>query len=153
MKNRRWIEVWFGMMSATTLCAGGCGSAFNQHAQMMDAMRGVMKDAASRLGESGNGQIAAGGHVVNPGIRVSGGVEYFAVARYEGVGGQVQASMSGPLDRPVSPEVQAAADAIWRDSSMSANQRLDLLRELIQGRASTRKSAFGSSSTEESIRE
>lgn len=98
---------------------------------MMDAMRGVMKDAASRLGESGNGQIAAGGHVVNPGIRVSGGVEYFAVARYEGVGGQVQASMSGPLDRPVSAEVQAAADAIWRDASKSAEQKLQLLHEML----------------------
>lgn len=153
MKNRRWIEVWFCMTSATILSAGGCGSAFNQHAQLMDAMRGVMKDAAARLGESGNGQIAAGGQVINPGIRVSGGVEYFAVARYEGVGGQVQASMSGPLDRPVSAEVQAAADAIWRDASKSAEQRLDLLRALIQDRGSTSKSAFDSSGTEESTRE
>lgn len=114
MKQHRLCNVLFATLGATTGCAGGCGSAFNQHAQMMDAMRGVMKDAASRLGESGNGQIAAGGHVVNPGIRVSGGVEYFAVARYEGVGGQVQASMSGPLDRPVSSE-----------------QKLQLLREML----------------------
>ncbi|QDV91674.1 hypothetical protein RAS2_27780 [Phycisphaerae bacterium RAS2] len=131
MKQHRLCNVLFATLGATTGCAGGCGSAFNQHAQMMDAMRGVMKDAASRLGESGNGQIAAGGHVVNPGIRVSGGVEYFAVARYEGVGGQVQASMSGPLDRPVSAEVQAAADAIWRDASKSAEQKLQLLHEML----------------------
>lgn len=141
------------MMSASVWGIVGCGSAFNQHAQMMDAMRGVMKDAASRLGESGNGQIAGGGHVLNPGIRVSGGVEYFAIARYEGVGGQVQASMSGPLDRPVSPEVQAAADAIWRDASKSAEQKLNLLRGLIQGRNSTQESIYKSSGAGGAIHE
>lgn len=141
------------MMSASGWGVVGCGGAFNQHAQMMDAMRGVMKDAASRLGESGNGQIAAGGHVVNPGIRVSGGVEYFAIARYEGVGGQVQASMAGPLDRPVAPEVQAAADAIWRDASKSAEQKLNLLRALIQGRDSIQQSKLKSAGAGELVDE
>src|SRR5262245_63681500 len=95
----------------------GCGNLFNQHAQMVDATRGVMSDTAARLGESGTGQIAAGGQVINPGIHVCGGVEYYAEARYEGVTGQVQAAMNGPLNRPVPPEVQGRIDAIWRDSS------------------------------------
>jgi hypothetical protein len=114
------------------VCAlSGCGSLFNQHAQMMDAMRGVMSDTASRLGQSGTGQIAAGGQVINPGLRVCGGMEYYATAQYTGVSGQVQASMMGGLDRPVPPEVQARADAIWRNTSMSASERLRMTQELL----------------------
>lgn len=117
------------LMAALTLC--GCSSVFNQHAQMMDAMRGVMSDTAARLGQSGAGQIAAGGQVINPGIRVCGGVEYYAVAQYQGVSGQVQASMMGSLDRPVPADVQERADHIWRDSSLATDQKVRLLSQLL----------------------
>jgi hypothetical protein len=109
----------------------GCGNLFNQHAQMMDAMRGVMSDTAARLGQSGTGQIAAGGQVINPGIRVRGGMEYYAVAQYEGVSGQVQASMNGNLDRPVPTEVQARCDAIWRDASLETEEKVRLVGRLL----------------------
>ncbi|MEK6644484.1 MAG: hypothetical protein AABZ08_11310 [Planctomycetota bacterium] len=109
----------------------GCGSLFNQHAQMMDAMRGVMADTAARLGQSGTGQIAAGGQVINPGIRVAGGMEYYAIAQYQGVSGQVQASMMGSLDREVPSDVQARADAIWRDASISTTEKLKLIEKLL----------------------
>jgi hypothetical protein len=121
----------------------GCGHVFNQHAQMMDAMRGVMSDTAARLGASGTGQIAAGGQVINPGLRVCGGMEYYAVAQYEGVSGQVQASMHGALDRPISPEVQARCDAIWREASLTTEQKLRRIVELIgrQGLPTSQASA------------
>jgi len=118
-------------LAISTLALGGCSNLFNQHAQMMDAMRGVMSDTAARLGQSGTGQIAAGGQVINPGIRVAGGMEYYAVARYEGVSGQVQASMMGNLDRPVPPEVQDRADHIWRDTSLSTEQKVRLISQLL----------------------
>jgi hypothetical protein len=105
------------------LALTGCGHLFNQHAQMMDAMRGVMRETAARLAESGTGQIAAGGQVINPGLRVSGGVEYYATAQYEGVSGQVIASMAGQLDRPVPDEVQAQIDAIWRSTTLSVEDK------------------------------
>jgi hypothetical protein len=117
------------MFGTILLC--GCGNLFNQHAQMMDAMRGVMSDTAARLGESGTGQIAAGGHVINPGIHVSGGVEYYAEARYEGVSGQVQASMSGQLNRAIPQQVQDRIDAIWRDGSLAAEQKLKLIEKAL----------------------
>ena len=120
----------FGLV--VVAAAGGCGNLFNQHAQMMDAMRGVMSDTAARLASSGSGQIAAGGHVINPGLRVAGGVEYYAVAQYQGVAGQVQASMAGGLDRAVPPEVQARSDAIWRDTSLSAAEKVRLTAELLR---------------------
>ena len=113
------------------LLLAGCSNLFNQHAQMMDAMRGVMSDTATRLGQSGTGQIAAGGQVINPGIRVAGSMEYYAVAQYQGVSGQVQASMMGSLDRPVPPEVQQRADHIWRDTSLSTEQKLRLVSQLL----------------------
>lgn len=118
------------LLFVLVMCAG-C-SLFNQHAQLMDAMRGVMSDTASRLSESGTGQIAAGGHVINPGLRVSGGVEYYAVAQYEGVSGQVTASMQGNLDRPVPQDVQDRINTIWSNTSLSDKERLDLLREIIR---------------------
>jgi hypothetical protein len=120
------------VLLAPMVLSAGCGSPFNQHAQMMDAMRGVMSDTAARLGESGTGQIQAGGHVINPGLRVTGGVEYYATARYEGLAGQVQAAMSGGLNRPVSPEVEARASAIWRDASLSDAEKLRLIGELLK---------------------
>jgi hypothetical protein len=110
---------------------GGCGHLFNQHAQLMDAMRGVMSDTAARLSSSGAGQVAAGGQVINPGIRVAGGMEYYATATYSGVSGQVQAAMMGSLDRPVPPEVQARADAIWRDSSLATEEKVRLIGQLL----------------------
>lgn len=113
-------------------CAvSGCSGLFNQHTQMMDAMRGAMSDTAARLSTSGTGQLAAGGQVINPGLRVSGGVEYYAEARYEGVSGQVMASMAGTLDRPVPAEVQARVDAIWRATSLSSQQKLEMTYELL----------------------
>jgi len=124
--------------------ACGCGNLFNQHAQMMDAMRGVMSDTAARLGASGTGQVAAGGQVINPGIRVAGGMEYFATATYEGVSGQVQAAMMGNLDRPVPAEVQARADAIWRNTTLTSEQKFHALVRLLSdwaGRSATSKPA------------
>lgn len=114
-----------------TLLAG-CANLFNQHTQMMDAMRGVMSDTAARLGESGTGQIQAGGHVINPGLRVTGGVEYYATASYVGLAGQVQAAMSGRLDRPVSSDVEARTSAIWRNTSLSDSEKVRLTRELME---------------------
>lgn len=133
---------------SSLLSLAGCGHLFNQHAQMMDAMRGVMKETSARLSESGAGQVAAGGHVINPGLRVSGGVEYFVVARYDGVSGQVTAAMAGALDRPVSDDVQARADAIWRDASLSAEQKSRLLVELIAAGKHTRAPANPPAATE-----
>ena len=122
-----------GIIAVTFLATlASCGNVFNQHAQMMDAMRGVMTDTAARLGQSGTGQIAAGGQVINPGIRVKGGVEYYAEAAYVGVSGQVQASMMGTLDRPIPPEVQARADAIWQSTTLATDQKLRLITQLLQ---------------------
>mgnify|MGYP003395183239 CR=1 FL=1 len=120
------------VMALASVLLSGCGNLFNQHAQMMDSMRGVMKDTAARLGESGTGQIAAGGQVINPGIRVKGGVEYYAEAAYVGVSGQVQASMMGTLDRPVPSAVQESADAIWRNTSLTSADKLRMTLELLR---------------------
>lgn len=109
----------------------GCANLSNQHAQMMDAMRGVMRDTAARLSTSGAGQVAAGGQVINPGLRVAGGMEYFAEARYEGVSGQVTAAMQGTLDRPVPAEVQEKIDSIWRDTALTTLEKIRLTRELL----------------------
>lgn len=119
------------VVTAGAIPIGGCSNLFNQHAQIMDAMRGIMGDTAARLSESGTGQIAAGGQVINPGLRVSGGVEYYAVAQYEGVSGQVTAAMHGGLDRAVPDEVQQRIDAIWRDSSLTASRRAQMIYELL----------------------
>lgn len=132
---KRWMCLWPIVFSA------GCANLFNQHAQMMDAMRGVMNDTAARLGESGTGQIQAGGHVINPGIRVTGGVEYYATASYVGLAGQVQAAMSGRLDRPVSVDVESRASAIWRSTSLSDAEKLRLLQGLFNDRVGRHQGA------------
>ena len=131
MTKKYWNLGWAVSLTAA-MGSTGCSNLFNQHAQMMDAMRGVMSDTAARLSESGSGQIAAGGQVINPGLRVAGGVEYYAVAQYEGVSGQVTASMQGRLDRPFAKEVQRRIDAIWRDAGLTAEQRLQLIHELLR---------------------
>jgi hypothetical protein len=112
-------------------CVLGCSNLFNQHAQTMDAMRGVMSDTAARLSESGTGQIQAGGQVINPGIRVAGGVEYYAIAQYEGVTGQVQASMQGDLSRVVPPDVQERINSIWRNTSIEQAEKRKMVAKVL----------------------
>lgn len=110
----------------------GCSNLFNQHAQTMDAMRGIMADTASRLSETGTGQVAAGGQVINPGIRVEGGITYYATARYEGVAGQVTASMHGGLDRAVPPEVLEKINAIWRSTELADEEKAKIVVDIIR---------------------
>ena len=133
--NARGSKILTGLVLAVAAAGvipiGGCSNLFNQHAQIMDAMRGIMGDTAARLSESGTGQIAAGGQVINPGLRVSGGVEYYAVAQYEGVSGQVTAAMHGGLDRVVPDSVQQRIDAIWRDSSLTASKRTQMIYDIL----------------------
>lgn len=112
--------------------ASGCGNLFNQHAQLMDTMRGAIQEASARLSTSGTGQVQAGAHVTNPGIRVSAGVEYFAVARYDGVAGQIQASQQGTLDRNVSPEVQARIDRVYANTALSAAEKFAAAMQIIR---------------------
>ena len=85
------------LLLAVAAC-GGC-NLFNQHAQMMDTMRGAITESSRRLGDSSVGQYAAGAQVIDPGIEIEAGLKYFASARYRGVAGQITASAQGTLDR------------------------------------------------------
>lgn len=93
------------VVTAGVIPIAGCSNLFNQHAQIMDAMRGIMGDTAARLSESGTGQIAAGG--------------------------QVTAAMHGGLDRVVPDSVQQRIDAIWRDSSLTASKRTQMIYDIL----------------------
>lgn len=104
-------------------CAcGGC-NLFNQHAQLMDTMRGAMQEASARLGESGTGQIQAGGQVIDPGIEVAASITYSASARYKGVAGQVQAAMQGGLDRPIPQDVQDRINRVYAHTALSSAEK------------------------------
>jgi hypothetical protein len=110
-------------------CAG-C-NLFNQHAQMMDTMRGAITESSRRLGDSSVGQYAAGAQVIDPGIVIEAGLKYFASARYAGVAGQITASAQGQLDRQLPPEVIAELGIIYRNTSWSSEQKLNAVRELL----------------------
>lgn len=116
--------------------SAGCGNMFNQHAQLMDTMRGAVQEASARLASSGTGQVQAGGQVIDPGIEVSAGVRYFAEARYKGVAGQVQAAQMGELGREVSPEVQERINRVYSNTALSASEKftaaLAILRETLE---------------------
>lgn len=111
------------------LC-GGC-NLFNQHAQMMDTMRGAIAESSRRLGDSSVGQYAAGAQVIDPGIEIEAGLKYFASARYRGVAGQITASAQGTLDRELPPEVMEQISIIYRNTSWSSEQKLNAVRELL----------------------
>lgn len=130
--NLWWNQLTFAILFLLSLaCGTGC-NLFNQHAQMMDAMRGVMADTAARLGKEGQGQVAAGGQVICPGIRVSGGMEYYATATYEGVAGQITASMQGTLDRDVPPEIQEEIQKVWRNTAWTSEQKRGMVMKILQ---------------------
>ena len=111
------------------LC-GGC-NLFNQHAQMMDTMRGAITESSRRLGDSSVGQYAAGAQVIDPGIEIEAGLKYFASARYRGVAGQITASAQGTLDRELPAEVMEQISIIYRNTSWSSEQKLNAVRELL----------------------
>lgn len=117
-------------LGITGLCSG-C-NMFNQHAQLMDTMRGAITEASQRLGESSVGQYAAGGQLINPGIRVEAGLTYYASARYEGVAGQIQASASGKMDRQLTDSERATIDGIFHNTALSSDEKLKLVASLIQ---------------------
>lgn len=108
----------------------GC-NLFNQHAQMMDTMRGAISESSRRLGDSSVGQYAAGAQVIDPGIEIEAGLKYFASARYRGVAGQITASAQGQLDRELPPEVAEQLGIIYRNTSWSSEQKLNAVRELL----------------------
>lgn len=113
----------------------GCNSSlFNQHAQMMDVMRGAIAESARRLGDSSVGQYAAGAQVQNPGIALEAGLVYRATAKYEGVAGQITASAQGTMDRPQTELERAEFMKIYRNSSLSDEQQNILLLELLRSR-------------------
>lgn len=117
------------LILAVAACAG-C-NLFNQHAQIMDTMRGAITESAQRLGDSSVGQYAAGAQVIDPGVRVSAGLEYYAEARYSGVAGQITASAQGTLNRELPPEVMEQISIIYRNTSWSSEQKLNAVRELL----------------------
>ena len=117
------------LLLAVAAC-GGC-NLFNQHAQMMDTMRGAITESSRRLGDSSVGQYAAGAQVIDPGIEIEAGLKYFASARYRGVAGQITASAQGTLDRELPPEVMEQISIIYRNTSWSSEQKLNAVRELL----------------------
>lgn len=118
------------VLIALAMCAG-CSNLFNQHAQMMDTMRGAISESSRRLGDSSVGQYAAGAQVIDPGIEIEAGLKYFASARYAGVAGQITASAQGTLDRELPPEVVEQLGIIYRNTSWSSEQKLNAVRELL----------------------
>lgn len=110
--------------------SSGC-NLFNQHAQMMDTMRGAITESSRRLGDSSVGQYAAGAQVIDPGIEIEAGLKYFASARYRGVAGQITASAQGTLDRELPAEVMEQISIIYRNTSWSSEQKLNAVRELL----------------------
>lgn len=117
-------------LTLVLLASSGC-NLFNQHAQMMDTMRGAITESSRRLGDSSVGQYAAGAQVIDPGIIIEAGLKYFASARYAGVAGQITASAQGQLDRELPPEVVAELGIIYRNTSWSSEQKLNAVRELL----------------------
>ncbi len=122
-------RIILSLVALATL-ASGC-NLFNQHAQMMDTMRGAITESSRRLGDSSVGQYAAGAQVIDPGIEIEAGLKYFASARYAGVAGQITASAQGTLDRQLPPEVVDQLSIIYRNTSWSSEQKLNAVRELL----------------------
>lgn len=115
-----------GMLLGVTGC-----SLFNQHAQMMDAMRGPIAQATASLREGGHTQVSAGGQVINPKIRVAAGIIYFAEAGYDGVAGQVQGSLSGTT-RDLTPTEAMMIERITRNSTLTDAERAAMLRDMFK---------------------
>lgn len=117
-----------------TLALPGCGSSlFNAHIKDAEIARGMAADTVKKLGDSGVGQYSGSAQGINPGLRVSAGIEYFAVARYEGLAGQFSASGHGQLNGDVSVEDQALIRAIWNDTALNQEQKRAAVIEILKG--------------------
>lgn len=127
IEHRKTVGLALAGALLAIVCLGlttGCSNLFNQHAQMMDVMRGAIAESARRLGDSSVGQYAAGAQVIDPGITIEAGLKYFATARYAGVAGQITASAQGQMDRELTPEALAELSAIYRNTALSDAARL-----------------------------
>ena len=93
------------VFSALCLLTTGCGGGLiNQHGKEFDTLNSLAMRAAASLGSGNVGQYQVGAHGINPGVRLSAGVEYYAEARYVGLAGQMQAAAQGTFNRELSAE-------------------------------------------------
>lgn len=123
----------------------GC-NLFNQHAQLMDTMRGAITEASQRLGDSSVAQYAGGGMLINPGIRVEAGLTYYASARYEGLSAQIQASAAGKMDRGLTDYERQTIDSIYHNTALSAAEKWKIIAEMlarVSARAASTQPASG----------
>lgn len=105
---------------------GGC-SALNPQAQITDMQKAIMAQAVAALDSNGLAQTQTSGSAINPGVRVSAGIEYFAVARFDGVSGTVMSALHGQTGK-VQPDVLA----VLRNSQTSDDRKWTLVAEYLE---------------------
>lgn len=108
-------------MLVVMACVSGCG-LLDSHAKQMDVLNGMAASASQRLEDGAMAQFQASGQVLEPGIIVEAWIKYGAAAYYKGLAGQLSAGAHGQLG-PVDDETKASILAIYRDTSLGAEER------------------------------
>lgn len=122
----------FLIIAGLVLSVPGCGSSlFNQHVKDQEVLRSLALEAGKQL--EGTGQVAGGAQGINPGIRVSAGMEYYAIAKYDGLAGQMTFAKQGTLTKEISPEDAALIRQIANDTSLSQADKREKIFQIVTG--------------------
>lgn len=141
----RWVlragvaaAVLAGILAAA---CSGC-SALNPQAQMTDMQKAVVAQAVAALDSNGITQAQMSGSAINPGIRVEGGIVYYATARFDGVSGIVTSAVQGQTGN-----VNQDVLAVLRNSQTSDERKWLLVAEYLE-REQAKAAASASAASE-----
>lgn len=105
----------------------GC-SLMDSHEKQFDVIRGTAMELTKRMPLSAS-QVQVSGALINPGVRMSAGIEYYVQGTYVGVSGTVGAAGQGSGDYKtgISAEELEEIARVYADQSLSVSERADRL--------------------------
>jgi hypothetical protein len=128
--NWRWLAIAAALLF---VLLGGWGCTVTPMDKQFDVLAGAATQATTALKDGALSQVQVGAHANNPGVRVAVSQTWEATAQYIGFAGQIQASMSGETHE-LSESERMELLKIFRDSSLSAERRMELFAQWVASR-------------------
>ena len=110
----------------------GVGCQAFQTDKTFDILHGMSVEGQKSMKDGSAQQFSVSAQGINPALKTSVGVEYFAKVGYDGLAGQVTASGSG-TKAPLSEADATTIRSILQDTSLSDRERATRIGGIIQG--------------------
>lgn len=114
----------------------GCQSF--QTDKTFDILHGMAVETQKSLANGATQQFSVSAQGINPTLKTSVGVEYYAKVGYDGLAGQVTASGAG-VKAPISEADAATIRSILQDTTLGDRERQERIGKIVQGALAPQK--------------